>query len=164
MSRWYGSITNRIEENKNYEGKDIYVGMKATEYMWSDRHAYEVVEVFDQEHIVIRRLNAKRVDSNGMSECQEYEYTSNEKASREEIKKTKTGWKRVITYTPETVKRTAEGYKNNYAKNPESFTKTDIKEMERWIKKAEKNQPLSVLSSKINISFGIADEYYDYSF
>lgn len=164
MGKWYGSISNRIEENKNYEGKDIYVGMKVTEYLWSDRHAYEVIKVFDQNHIVIRRLTAKRIDKNGMSECQDYEYISCETNSCEELKKTKAGWKVVITYPAETVQRMANGFKNNYAKRPETFTKTDIKEMETWVKRAEKNKPVSVLGSKINISFGVADEYYDFSF
>ena len=75
MSRWYGSINNRIMESS--AGDMPVVGMGVTECMWSDRDPYEIVEVQDARHIIIRRLDARRIDNNGMSECQEYEYTSN---------------------------------------------------------------------------------------
>ena len=53
--KWYGSVMNRLEENKQF-GPEIYVGMGMTEYYWSDRHAYEVVEVEDQKHVSVREL------------------------------------------------------------------------------------------------------------
>ncbi len=90
--KWYGSIANRIEENKNYSGKEISVGMGVTEYLWSDRHAYEVTEVFDQNHICIRRMDAKVVEGSRMDGSAEYEYKSNPFAKEIEIKKFKTGW------------------------------------------------------------------------
>ena len=75
MSKWYGSIDNRILENsKMVEPK---VGMGVTECCYTDRHPYEIVEVKDERHIVVRALDWKRTDHNGLSECQEYEYTSN---------------------------------------------------------------------------------------
>lgn len=122
----YGSITNRLEENKMY-CDEIKVGTPATQYLWSDTHAYEVVEVINQKHIFVRRLNAKRVDKNYMSECQEYEYSSSN-ARPIELKKMKHGWKEVRHYTD------SEGKDHTYT-------------TEKW-----------------NISFGIAQEYYDYSF
>ena len=75
MTNWYGSITNRIDERVRSE-KPV-VGMGVTHYGWSDRDPYEVIEVIDDRHIVVRALDYKRVDNNGFSECQEYEYTSN---------------------------------------------------------------------------------------
>ena len=51
--------------------------MGVTECMWSDRAPYEVIAVKDDRHITVREMNYKRIDGNGMSECQEYEYTSN---------------------------------------------------------------------------------------
>lgn len=68
----YGSLTNRLEEGRTY-GK-IEVGTGVTEMCYSDRHAYEIVEVIDDKHIVIRRCKATRIDNNGMSDCQDYEY------------------------------------------------------------------------------------------
>lgn len=75
MAKWYGSVNNRMEEGVTFGDKKPYVGMGATEYLWSDRHAYEVVEVIDDKHVVVRRCDAKRIDNNGMSESQEYAYT-----------------------------------------------------------------------------------------
>lgn len=165
MSKWYGSINNRIEENQMY-CEEIKVGTYATEYMWSDRHAYEVVEVFDQNHVVIRQLIATRVDHNGMSECQDYEYAQNPNGSLEEIKKGRNGqWRRVLNYTAEMVIERAERYKKMLKEHPEGyFNKTDMLEIIKWIKRGEKGKPVSELGSKINISFGVADEYYDFSF
>jgi len=54
------------------------VGMGVTECFYSDREPYEVVEVMDDRHIKVRRMDYKRVDEGGFSEMQEYEYFSNE--------------------------------------------------------------------------------------
>ena len=74
--RYYGSLTNRIEERVKSATPEI--GMGVTEMMYSDRVPYEVIAIKDARHITVRVLDAKRIDKNGMSECQEYEYKSNE--------------------------------------------------------------------------------------
>ena len=74
--QWYGSLQNRLEENARSTVKPV-VGMGVTETMWSDRAPYEIIAVKDDRHITVRAMNYKRVDNNGFSECQEYEYTSN---------------------------------------------------------------------------------------
>lgn len=51
---WYGNLTNRLEEGKNYTGREICVGDDITMYLWSDRHCYYVTEVIDQKHIKVR--------------------------------------------------------------------------------------------------------------
>ena len=56
--KWYGSIDNRIEEGKQFVN-EIKVGDGVTEYLWSDRKAYEVVDVKDQKHITIREYDHK---------------------------------------------------------------------------------------------------------
>lgn len=124
----YGSLTNRLEENRNYTGKDIEVGTLATEYLYSDRHAYEVVKVINQNHIFVRRLKAIRTDKNYMSECQDYRFESNPSARPVELKKMKHGWKEIRHWTDKDGKEHSQAW-------------------EKW-----------------NISFGVADEYYDYSF
>lgn len=93
--KWYGSLTNRIEESCT--SPEPVVGMGVTEYCWSDRHPYEIIEVIDSRHIVVRRLDHKRIDHNGMSECQDYEYFSNEKYPGIKLFKTKEGrWRERI--------------------------------------------------------------------
>ena len=42
--KWYGSINNRLEENKNLEVEKV-VGGLLTEFSYSDRHPYEIVQV-----------------------------------------------------------------------------------------------------------------------
>ena len=74
--KWYGSVQNRLAENMSGQPKPE-VGMGCTECMWSDRHPYEIIEVIDDRHIVVRSMNARRTDGNGMSDCQSYEFTSN---------------------------------------------------------------------------------------
>ena len=56
--KWYGSINNRLEENKQFV-PTIEVGQGVTEYSWSDRDAYEIVAVKDQKHITIRAYDHK---------------------------------------------------------------------------------------------------------
>lgn len=51
---WYGNVTNRIAENRNYTGREIQVGDDITMYMWSDRKCYYVTEVIDQKHIKVK--------------------------------------------------------------------------------------------------------------
>lgn len=89
--KWYGSISNRIEEGKTYG--EVFVGMGATEYSWSDTHPFEVVEIIDKKHVVVRKMDYKRIDSNGMSDCQEYEYTSNPKNYTCKLTLTANGWR-----------------------------------------------------------------------
>lgn len=56
------------------------VGMGATELMYSDRHAHTIVEVLtnakgEPKRIGTRRDIPARTDTNGMSECQVYQFT-----------------------------------------------------------------------------------------
>jgi len=88
--RWYGSVQNRLAENMTGQPKP-QVGMGATECLWSDREPYEIIEVKDERHITVRRMAAKRIDNNGMSECQEYEYSSDPNGSIHNLFFTKQG-------------------------------------------------------------------------
>ena len=87
--KWYGSLNNRVMENSR--GAQPEVGMGVTQCLWSDRHPWEIIAVKDERHITIRRLDAKRTDHSGFSECQEYEYTSNENNPVYELFKNKKG-------------------------------------------------------------------------
>lgn len=76
-----GSITNAIEVSGG--DPEPTVGMGATRYMWTDRHAMTVVEVGPKDakgipsFIVLQADTCKRTDDNGMSECQSYSYEPN---------------------------------------------------------------------------------------
>ena len=72
---WYGSFQNRMMEHSKMP--EPQVGMGATECLYSDRKPYEIIEVKDARHITVRALDWKRIDDNGMSDCQDYEYISN---------------------------------------------------------------------------------------
>ena len=65
--RWYGNINNRLEENRMF-CDEIKVGTGVTEYYYSDRHAYEVIEVIDQKHVKVReydhKLNGEQMSNN----------------------------------------------------------------------------------------------------
>lgn len=72
-NKWYGGLVNRMQEGCQYG--EIKVGTGVTRNDYSDRYPFEVVKVIDQKHIFIRSCLAKRVDHNGLSENQQYEYT-----------------------------------------------------------------------------------------
>ena len=96
MNKLYGSLQNRLQERSS---SDIIpeVGMGATELCYSDRHAYEITKIIDARHILVRRLDYKRTDTNGISEIQEYEFTSNSSFPEETLFKTHKGkWKQRI--------------------------------------------------------------------
>jgi hypothetical protein len=66
---------NRIAENTKAPVPEV--GMGATEYCYTDRNAWTVVWVSpNKKTIILTRDSYKRIDSNGMSESQEYEFTS----------------------------------------------------------------------------------------
>ena len=60
MSKWQGSLQNRLFENKDFCGI-IEVGTGMTQFYYTDRHAWEVIEVKDQKHVVVRELDHKLI-------------------------------------------------------------------------------------------------------
>lgn len=72
-----GSLVNHLMD-RSADPKKPEVGMGATRVMWSDREPMTIVEVSRTGHrIVLQYDEARRTDSNGMSECQSYEFTPN---------------------------------------------------------------------------------------
>ena len=90
--RWYGSINNRIEENRKF-CKEITVGTGATEYFWSDRHAFEVTYVFDQKHVMVREYDVK---ATGEPMSNNWELISNPNNPEIELKFRYNSWYEVI--------------------------------------------------------------------
>lgn len=151
---WYGSINNRIEENKMF-CNEIKVGTGMTEYSYSDRNAYEVVEVKDQKHVAVREYDHKL---KGGAYSNDWELISNENNPVRWL--TKRGkywyWTNVID------KSILEGYEE----------KDNDSKCELQIYLAHNNLSVQELAEKgkvtryyrANISFGKANYYYDYEF
>lgn len=118
--KFYGSLDNRLEENKMYTNK-IEIGTGMTEYSWSDRKPYEVVEVDNQKHVWVRAMDYKKAE-NSVPMDNNWELFSNENNSIQELVYRYNHWNWVIRTGPKTFYR------------------------------------------KTNVSFGVAEYYYDYSF
>lgn len=147
--RLYGSLQNRMEENRMYTD-EIKVGTGMTEYSYSDRHAYEVVEVKDQKHVVVRRLDHKHVGDGTMDN--NWELVSNEKNPLQEMTKRGQYWYWTCTVTRDEV--------------------AGVLDFERALWLGMHGFDVEVIRAKgkqtryqrANVSFGVADYYYDYEF
>lgn len=72
----YGSFQNRMYEAMTIDAPEPFVGQAATITCYTDRRA-ATVKSWDGKILVVTRDIARRIDDNGMSESQEYEYTTN---------------------------------------------------------------------------------------
>ena len=82
-----GSLINHLYSRQTKGQADPVVGMGATLLGWTDREGATIVEVTKTKAgawlIAVQEDNAKRIDSNGMSESQEYEYSPNPDAGKQ---------------------------------------------------------------------------------
>jgi hypothetical protein len=94
----YGSLFNLLQAESAQ--REPQIGDGATYLAWSDRYAYTIVDVIhyvsgkqkgEVKAVVATRDIAKRTDSNGMSDSQGYEYTTNPDATRQTYTKRKDG-------------------------------------------------------------------------
>lgn len=95
-----GSLSNHLLSRAVKGEPKPVVGMGCTFLSWSDRHAGTIVEVVEVKGVVkriaCREDNAKRVDSNGMSESQDYVFSPNPSAPLQWFGKDRKGfWVRV---------------------------------------------------------------------
>lgn len=76
------------------------VGMGATILMWTDRQPATIVAVETyrgQPMVTVQEDRARRVDSNGLSECQEYEYSPDNLGAKWRFAKSKAGdWREML--------------------------------------------------------------------
>ena len=160
----YGSLQNRMQENKMY-CKEIKVGTGMTEYSYSDRHAYEVVKVIDQTNVFVREYDHKAI---GEPMSNKWELISNENNPVIELKLKNNVWYRVVSFTKElwtknaikeAGQRDSKAYETyyNYYKSMSGLTD---KEKE----KVENGKTVKKLRKFGNVSFGVADYYFDYEF
>lgn len=140
--KWYGSLNNRLEENKMFCNK-IEKGTLLTEYLYSDKHAYEVVEVLNQKHVKVRELDhIKKEGSNNYDN--EWTLISNPKKPIRELKFRYGKWNWVRKFTKESI--------NDLLFIPEKIAK-DLQ-----------TKDTSIQYSPTNVSFGIGEYYYDYTY
>lgn len=149
---WYGSLNNRVEENNMY-CETIEVGTGMTEYLWSDRHAYEVVEVADQKHVKVREYDHKL---KGEPMTNDWELISNPKNPVISLVKRGKYWYSVVEITPEEAKEIYEG-KDVEAKIWACHNNFNLQEI---IASGKKKKTYH----RKNVSFGVAKYYYDYEF
>ena len=150
MSAWYGSIQNRIEENRMF-CDEIRVGTGMTEYSYSDRHAYEVIEVKDQKHVVVRVLDHKHVGDGCMDNA--WELLSNEDNPTYYMTKRGKYWYFTNTLTSEDIVGIDDDMELRLRVVLSGFEPEKIK--------ANGSQ---TRYRRANVSFGVAEYYYDYEF
>lgn len=85
-----GSLINHVMTSGGQVQPEV--GMGATVCHWSDRHAGTIVKVTATQ-IHVQGDKAVRIDKNGMSESQQYEYHRNPEAPISVFRKTKRGWR-----------------------------------------------------------------------
>ena len=72
-----GSLVNHLYSRMTIGAPEPTVGMGVTMLSWTDRDAGTIVEVnMKKRYIAVTEDSKKRIDNNGISESQEYEYNS----------------------------------------------------------------------------------------
>ena len=87
MTKWYGSVHNRMMEGG--ELVQPYVGLGVTECCYTDRHAYTIVEVTDNKRRFWMTADSYTYDEHGYGR----DYKTNREGPRLEVRKFKGRWK-----------------------------------------------------------------------
>lgn len=154
MSRkWYGSLQNRLMENKSCE--EITVGMGMTEYGYSDRYPYEVIEVKDQKHVTVRELDHKAI---GEAFSNDWELVSNENNPSYNLTKRGEYWYRTVVITKDVLEDLeSEDFETKF--RTQMFLVHNNVDVNKLAEKGKITR-----YHKMNVSFGKASYYYDYEF
>ena len=166
MSKWYGNLSNRLEEGQNFTGREIRVGDDITMYKWSDRDVYYVTDVIDQKHIIVKPylVCADKTKPGGMGhqdwvyfktlkEHDEYLGIKNRTKDEYECFEQEERW--VFRYGKWMNEHIVCG---GVLENPEIYS-------ERERNSFRKNGFLKTYSDLSGrVSFGIRDYYYDWEF
>ena len=157
MSKWYGSINNRVEENRQF-CDEIKVGTGVTEYLWSDRHPYEVIAVKDQRHVTIREYDHKRPDDNkDYSYSNEWVLVSNENNRTLDLVKRGKYW---YVFSECTVERAKEILSKDNNLDERLWACNNGYDLNKIVEQGKGQRKYF----KMNVSFGVAEYYYDYEF
>lgn len=96
-----GSLTNHIMARATNGQPKPTVGMGATILRYTDRDAGTIIQAYEIKggyDVIVQEDSAKRADSNGMSDCQTYEYTPDPKGRKTSFRFTPAkGWREVHT-------------------------------------------------------------------
>lgn len=146
----YGNLMNRIGEDKQY-CPTIEVGTGMTEYGWSDRHAYEVVEVRDQKHVTVRELDHEAKNPGAMDN--EWVLISNPDAPLCDMVKVGDYWYWTSTLTAEELAKREDDPRELLALAVGGWDLDKVRAKGKQTKR-----------TRAKVSFGVADYYYDYEF
>jgi hypothetical protein len=92
----HGSLQNRLYEAMTVDAPEPFVGQAATITSYTDRHA-ATVKSWDGKILAVTHDQVKRVDDNGLSESQTYEYTTDFNGVECHYRRAKDGrWERVF--------------------------------------------------------------------
>jgi hypothetical protein len=91
-----GSLVNHIYSRMTIGAPEPIVGMGVTMLSWTDRDAGTIVEVNTKKrYIAVTEDSKTRIDNNGISESQQYEYTAVMDGYRNYYRKDRKGqWRR----------------------------------------------------------------------
>lgn len=147
----YGSLNNRLEENKMF-CSEIKVGTGVTEYFYSDRHPYEVVEVKDQKHVTVRALDHVHEGDGYMDNC--WKLVSNPENPTKKLERRGEWWYWVCEIIVND---------ENRHKLDDPMTRLNLAlngyDIDKLLAKGKQTK-----RRRANVSFGLADYYYDYEF
>ncbi len=160
----YGSLQNRLMEGRDFTNGDIKVGTGVTEVLYSDRHAYEVIAVKDQNHFTIRRMKAIPT---GEAMSNTWKLESDETQPAYDIERINGVFYKVSYLTKEKVMERAEkALKEDFV--PDIPIEKAIDYVTMFLTAKQKERLLSgkqvKLKSKMNLAIGVQSEYYDYEF
>ena len=148
-TKLYGNLMNRLEEGRQFV-PEIKVGDGVTEYFYSDRKPYEVIEVRDQKHITIRKMDHKNI---GEAFENKWELISNENNPVYDLEKRGEVWYFTNTWTWDEIKDRLSDIEFQIHLALGGFDAEKIQQKGKQTKRV-----------KANISIGRADYYYDYEF
>ena len=154
--RWYGSLDNRLEENRMFTD-EIKVGTGMTEYLYSDRKAYEVIEVKDQKHVTVRLMDHKHIGEPCMDN--NWELISNEQNPVYKMTKRGNYWYWTVTITADIldeIDRCEDVHEQFRLRLFLVHNNVNPEDLHRRGKITKYR--------RANVSFGKADYYYDYTF
>ena len=150
--KYYGSLNNRIEEGRMFCDA-IQVGTGVTEYLYSDRRAYEVVEVTDQKHITVRQYDHRHI---GEPYTNEWELISNPNNPTCQLERRGDVWYWTSTITAADLERIPNDESGLLMRHHLVLNGFDLDKIATNGKQTKRH--------KANISIGKAEYYYDFSF
>lgn len=155
MTRLYGSYQNRMQENKQF-CDEITIGTGMTEYLYTDRNAYEVVAVKDQKHVSVRRYDVEHI---GEDMANNWKLISNAENPVYDMTKRGQYWYWTVTITADILDEIEACEDTNRKFELTLFLCHNGVDQEVLRQKGEVTK-----YHRANVSFGTANYYYDYEF